>query len=90
MVTKVAIITIKMGILTISGTSFLIDDITIPDATRTKITAPLITIPLSIVTLTASVGHNPKARTNIGLAIIIPAINCFRNLSIFIISSPEI
>jgi hypothetical protein len=74
MVTNEAITTINTGIRTLSGTIFLIIEITIFDIMSTAIVATPIPIPLIAEEVTPSVGHIPKIRTNVGLSLIIPLV----------------
>ena len=76
-VTKEAIITIKEGILTLSGIKFLINDITIFEQTSTNIVASPIPNPLIADEVTANVGHNPKSNTKTGLSFINPLLKFF-------------
>ena len=81
MVTKVAIITIKVGILMVLGTNLLIAEIIMFDPRRTKVTPMLIPSALSSEVLIASAGHKPSARMKIGLEMTIPLVNSFTKLA---------
>jgi hypothetical protein len=74
MVTNEAITTINTGIRTLSGTMFLISDITIFDIMSTAIVAIPIPIPLMADEVTPSVAHIPKMRTNVGLSLMMPRV----------------
>lgn len=87
-VTKVAITTMKTGILTVSGVNLLIKDVIIFELISTNNVAPVIAIPLFIEVLTAKVGHNPRSRTNTGLDSIRPLLNI--SIVLLIFKSPYI
>jgi len=62
-VTKDAIITIKAGILTLSGIKFLTREITTLDMSKTNVVAKPIPRPLMAVDVTPRVGHIPSSWT---------------------------
>ena len=76
-VTNEAMTTINDGILTVSGMTFLSNDITRLERARTKVVARPIDRPLMADVVTASVGHIPSTRTVVGFSTTIP----FKNLS---------
>jgi hypothetical protein len=81
-VTNEAITTMNEGIRTISGTMFLIQEITMFEHTNTAMVAKPIPIPLMAEEVVPNVGHIPKRSTNVGFSLIIPFIN---TLKLFII-----
>ena len=77
MVTKEAMITMKAGILTLSGIKFLIRETTRLLITSTKRVASPIPIPLIALVVVPSVGHKPRKRTNTGFSFINPFVRFF-------------
>jgi len=71
-VTKLATITINAGILTLSGITFLSKAIIAFDAVKTTMVVIPIPKPFCNDDVTASVGHIPNIRTNVGFSFIIP------------------
>ena len=65
-VTNEATITINAGILTPSGIIFLSNEIIRFDITSTTVEESPIPIPLIADVVTASVGHIPSVKTNVG------------------------
>ena len=71
-VTKVQIIIMNIGIRVIGGIWFLSADTIAFDPNRTNKAAPAIPIAFSTDVVTASTGHSPSTRLNIGLSFTIP------------------
>jgi hypothetical protein len=81
MVTNEAIITIKEGILTLSGIKSLTSETTKLDITKTKVVANPIPSPLMAEVVVPSVGQRPKSNTKTGFSFINP----FEKLFIWLI-----
>ena len=71
-VTRVAMITIKTGILTRLGVYLRISETIMFELINTKRTAAVIPKALSMEVLTAKVGHKPNSNISTGLDLIIP------------------
>ena len=78
-VTKVAITTIKAGILILSGINFLIRDITIFEQIKTAVVESPIPNPFIADVVTPRVGHIPITCTSTGFSSTIPFFNNFVN-----------
>ena len=72
MVTKVAMMTMKAGIRTLSGMTLLRSEITMFDIISTKVVAKPMLIPLMADVVVASVGHIPSTSTHVGFSLIRP------------------
>jgi hypothetical protein len=68
-------IIVKVAILTSGGISFLIEEITIPEHIRTKVTAAPIESPFMAELVMARVGHIPRSRTRAGFCFHMPLMN---------------
>ena len=75
MVTNDAMMTMKAGILTLSGITFLSIEIRRLDITRTTVVVSPIPTPFIALVVTASVGHIPSISTSVGFSFIIPLYN---------------
>ena len=71
-VTNVATITMKAGILTLPGITFLSMEIIIFDNVSTAVEASPIPTPFIAAVVTASVGHIPSISTNVGFSFTMP------------------
>jgi hypothetical protein len=76
-VTKVAMITIKHGILTLAGIIFLKQDTKKFEKTRTNVTASPMPIPFANDFDTARVGHNPRTILKGGISVHNHLVNSF-------------
>ncbi len=74
-VTKEAIITIKAGILTLSGIIFLKREINMLLSASTTMVVSPIPRPFTAEVVTASVGHMPSISTNVGFSLTSPFIS---------------
>ena len=77
----------EIGIRTMSGTRFLIREITTFEQINTNMVASPIPIPLMAEEVVPNVGHIPKRSTNVGFSLTIPFIN---TLKLFIVCSSPI
>jgi len=82
-VTKVAMMTIKQGILIFEGIKFLIEETIILDPKSTNVAATPMPNPFKTLVETARVGHNPRASLNVGFSIKIPFENSRKSFFIF-------
>ena len=71
-VTNEATITMNAGILTLSGITFLSTEIKRLLSARTAAVVSPIPRPFMADVVTASVGHIPRVRTNVGFSLIMP------------------
>ncbi len=85
-VTKDATITIKAGIRTLSGITFLNKEIKILDKINTTVVERPIPKPFIAVEVTANVGHMPSIMTKVGFSLMIPLWR--RSVNLFIIRCP--
>jgi len=67
-------ITMKVGIRTLSGIIFRTMDTTIFDMTNTNVVAKPIPRPLMAEVVTPSVGHKPSNKMNTGFSLINPLV----------------
>ena len=82
MVTKVAMIMIKAGILVSFGITFLSSEIITFEKSNTKVTASHIPIPLVAEVVNASVGQVPSNNLKVGLFVIKPSLAVLKSLFI--------
>ena len=76
-VTKVAMISTKQGIRTLSGMTLRSKDTSAFEHTRTKVAASPIPKPLNALVVTASVGQVPRTSLNTGFDVIMPFVKIF-------------
>src|SRR5574344_1425382 len=86
-VTKVAIITIKAGIRTLSGITDLRREMTIFAIISTKAVAKPIQRPFVAEVVVANVGHIPKTSTQVGFSLIKPFLIMSIDFIIFVLLS---
>ena len=74
---------INAGIRTLSGITFLSNEITMLDITSTNIVATPIPKPLAAEVVVAKVGHIPNTNTKVGLFLSMPSVKNFKFLPIY-------